>query len=223
MGCVYCITNVKTGKRYIGQTVGPSWEFRYGVGLNVNRFSTRLKRSAMHHGRDAFVVGCVATDVSDGCLDCLERIYIGAARSSDPMFGYNLEEGGRSNKRQSPAYLERLSAIRKNSEPLVAHCKKMGAMRRGAKLAPEVRSRLAERNRARSATPEWRAFMSRTMTGRQHGPDWGPYKPIEWEHSSGQRRTASATEMAREFGGRNGSYSKARQHGCRCYGWRAVN
>src|SRR5271170_6689889 len=102
---VYLIVNHVTGKYYVGQHKGNNlkkylqqklsqawYELKRGKG------NSYLSRSVRKHGREAFTIHALLSDVQTRAeLDQYERDFIAFLKSQDPEYGYNLCRGGEGN------------------------------------------------------------------------------------------------------------------------------
>lgn len=84
-GYIYRVTNLATGKIYIGQRMGEFDPFYYGSG-------TLIRRAVSKHGKESFIVEFIQSAFSRGDLDRLEIAFISEARSAGPT--YNIRDGG---------------------------------------------------------------------------------------------------------------------------------
>jgi|SRR5579864_4500336 len=92
---IYLITNLVTGKVYVGQTIS-SLQHRLNGHFKEARTGTRyrLHNSIRKHGESKFKIEWLASATSKEQLDGLERLFIILLRSSDCRYGYNLTLGG---------------------------------------------------------------------------------------------------------------------------------
>ena len=94
-GTVYCIENLETGKKYIGQTTRELHErWREHCGNSGTSVSPKLKNSIKKYGKDCFSVEPVwQGDCSQVELDAKEIEFIEYLGTLHPG-GYNLTKGG---------------------------------------------------------------------------------------------------------------------------------
>ena len=99
MGIIYCYTNLKNNKRYIGQTVNP--ESRYAAhksaykNPNNPEYDSLIHRAFRKYGYENFKYEVLAKDIYDiNILNELEIYYINFYNSKIPN-GYNVEDGGK--------------------------------------------------------------------------------------------------------------------------------
>ena len=89
-GCIYRLTNLVTGKKYIGKTV------RFQIRMSQhrqNKKNTYVSNSIQKHGWDKFKKEIIIDDVPEEDLDNLEMSYIAVENTIAPH-GYNLTKGG---------------------------------------------------------------------------------------------------------------------------------
>lgn len=106
MAYIYKLTNIKTGKLYIGKTEKTITE-RYDVHVvNSKILDTYLYRSMRKHGVTAFVVDIVEPVNDVNTLDARERHWIQTLNTLAPA-GYNMTAGGEGgDTSRSPNYIE---------------------------------------------------------------------------------------------------------------------
>lgn len=94
-GTVYCVENLETGKKYIGQTTRALHErWREHCGNSGTSVSPKLKNSIKKHGKDCFSVEPLwEGECSQAELDVKEIELIEALGTLHPN-GYNLTKGG---------------------------------------------------------------------------------------------------------------------------------
>lgn len=92
-GCIYRLTNLVTGKTYIGQTLRFKTRMREHKSKKVKRY---LSRSIQKHGWDKFKKEIIIDNVPEEDLDNLEISYIAVENTMRPN-GYNLTLGGEGN------------------------------------------------------------------------------------------------------------------------------
>jgi group I intron endonuclease len=94
-GTVYCIENLETGKKYIGQTTRELHErWREHCGNSGTSVSPKLKNSIKKYGKDYFCMEPLwEGECSQAELDTKEIELIETLRTLHPN-GYNLTKGG---------------------------------------------------------------------------------------------------------------------------------
>ena len=143
---VYCHTNKKNQKRYIGITCN-SVKRRWGNGsgyVHCPLFYRAIKK----YGWDGFYHEILESELSKDAAQSAEQAYISRFQSNDPAHGYNLTSGGEVNKKISPQTRERLVkshlGIRPTEETLRRRSKSLSASWT-SKLARENHMRAIER------------------------------------------------------------------------------
>ena len=109
MPYLYCIQNLKNGKKYIGQTIQT-------IEKRVNRHKAgefAIGNAFRKYGEDCFVVGILEETMCPAVLNHLEKKYIKEYSSMYPN-GYNLTEGGQ--HKLSPKSIEKMKQTKLNSE-----------------------------------------------------------------------------------------------------------
>ena len=90
--CVYCHTNTKNGKRYIGMTSqNPERRWQNGHGYDRTCFGEAVKK----YGWDSFTHEILASGLTQQEACRYEIAYITEYRSNDPEHGYNVSSGGK--------------------------------------------------------------------------------------------------------------------------------
>lgn len=96
---IYLIVNRATGKYYVGQHKGHSLrqylQKKFYDAFKGRGGSSRLYRSMRKHGRVAFSIHALLSDVETRAeLDRAEKEFIAFLKSQDPEYGYNICRGG---------------------------------------------------------------------------------------------------------------------------------
>ena len=99
MGIIYCYTNLKNNKKYIGQTVNP--KARYAAhksaykNPNNSDYNSLLHKAFRKYGYESFKYEILVKDIDDiNILNELEIYYIKKFNCQTPN-GYNVEAGGK--------------------------------------------------------------------------------------------------------------------------------
>ena len=149
-GYIYVIVNKINGKYYYGKSynIQSRWkDHKINASQKINR---KLYDAMNHYGHDNFSVHQIKEIVEDKetitkSLNVLETYFIGFSMSNDPVFGYNMTNGGdggdvlshnprreeiiektrKSNKgkKRSIEFCEKMSQIAKNTDPEIKKIK----------------------------------------------------------------------------------------------------
>lgn len=93
---VYIHTNISNGKKYIGITsMNPSIRWKNGFGYKKQK---RFYSAIQHYGWDGFTHEVIASGLSKEQAEQMEVELISRYKSNDLRFGYNIENGGVTNK-----------------------------------------------------------------------------------------------------------------------------
>lgn len=96
---IYLIVNHITGKYYVGQHKGTDLkkylQKKFWAAKHQLYGSSRLFNSIRKHGREAFTIHALLSDIQTRPeLDAYERDFIAFLKSQDPEYGYNICRGG---------------------------------------------------------------------------------------------------------------------------------
>ncbi len=164
-GYVYVITNLVTGKHYVGQTSGdPAKRWREHCQAAANQPKSVFHKTLRKYGADAFARRVMALPLcTQDLLDVTERQLIAAFDCRVPN-GYNLQDGG-SRGRQHPESIEKIRRSKRGvvTPSLLAAARANAASVKGRKQSPEERAM-----RRALWTPEYRARQSASHTGKRH-------------------------------------------------------
>lgn len=99
LGIIYCFTNKKNGKKYIGQTINPEQRFNAHKSAvyneNNSEYNSPLHRAMRKYGFENFLYEILAKDINNiELLNQLEINYIQQFNCQIPN-GYNIEPGGK--------------------------------------------------------------------------------------------------------------------------------
>ena len=111
MYCVYCHTNKKNGKKYVGITSQiPTQRWRNGNGYVNNEY---LFRAIQKYGWHNFFHEILYTDLEKEDAERLEIKLISEYKTTNPAFGYNIEQGGNSTEKFTSEIRAKISAALK--------------------------------------------------------------------------------------------------------------
>ena len=110
-GCIYRLTNVVTGKKYIGQTL--SYNKRMSRHRSRRR-DTYISKSVKKYGWDNFKQEIIINNIPEEDLNGLEIAYIDVENTFIPH-GYNMTKGGDGARgwKASPERLKQMSELTK--------------------------------------------------------------------------------------------------------------
>lgn len=178
---IYLIVNRVTGKYYIGQHKGSNlkkylqdkfsqawYELKRGRGG-----SSRLFNSMRKHGREAFTIHALLSDIQTKPeLDAYERDFIAFLRSQDPEYGYNICRGGEGFTGPHTEQWKEKMRVRMKGRTFTPEAIAL------MKASPKTEVQLANLNRKgflkhskkRKVSLEGRAKLSAAHIGRSTGP-----------------------------------------------------
>ncbi len=187
--CVYLITNLVNGKRYVGKTVRPTkrW-YWHVVEARKDQSCMLIAKAIKKYGPDKFRFEILEHLPTEDAAFEREIWWIQHFQSDHSGIGYNLESGGLGGRVLGDSTRQKISAARKGWSPSTKTRQRMAAAQRGKKRSPEAIEKTATSNRgvkrspeviARASqarvwnghTPESRAKMSAAKLGKKQSPD----------------------------------------------------
>jgi group I intron endonuclease len=196
---VYCIRNVKNGKRYVGsaaQGFMRRWKQHRKELLAKCHHSDHLQKAWNKYGSGAFVFQILERCPPKKCVE-RETIWIARLEATDPNKGYNICKTGRNAlgvKRsermkaklkknwEDPEYRRnKISKTQKTYQDKIAaeseeekqvRLQTHKDQRRRLAADPEWRRRQAEGIKRRSANPEWQRRQVEAAKRRSANPEW---------------------------------------------------
>ena len=140
--CVYCHTNKKDGKRYIGITCQkPENRWRKGDGYRNNPY---FSRAIKKFGWEGFVHEILYTDLSKEDAEKIEIRLIAKYKTTNNSYGYNIENGGNGTEKFTKELKEKLSKAQMNhicseeTKRKISESKKgVPSKKKGVKMTPE--------------------------------------------------------------------------------------
>ena len=171
---IYLITNVSTGKIYVGQTRRSIWR-RIGdhILLAKRGGAGRLCKAMRESGYEHFTIETIATASSIEDLDRLEISAIAERRSTDPSIGYNISKGGQALPKArvyGPLSEEHKATLRATkSKPMSEEGRRnIGNAARGTKRTAETKAKMAAAALGKTHSAATRAKISDSRRGSKH-------------------------------------------------------
>ena len=161
---IYCIENIKTGKKYIGQSVNLDCRIKaHKNALKRNSHSNpHLQNSFNIYGLDVFIFSVIEI-LSESLLDEKEIYWINHHKSNIEDFGYNLETGGHSRKRLSQETRKKMSikALNMTRE----HKEKISKAKKGIPPSEITRIAVSKALKGKTLSDEHRKKVSNGLIG----------------------------------------------------------
>lgn len=178
---IYCCTNRVNGKRYVGQTrQTQATRWAQHVSDALRGVDTRFYRAIRKYGREGFVREVLESVASLEAANEAEQKWIRFFQSTDPQFGYNLDEGGNV-RGVSPETRAKQSEAQKKRFSQPGAKEKLAASTRGRSLSPEHKAKLSAvrightwMRGVKHQSPqseEHRAKIAAARRGRKHSPE----------------------------------------------------
>lgn len=191
---VYSITNLVTGKRYIGSTsqnFKKRWRLHRSELRRGKHHSPRLQNAWNRYGEAAFEFAIVEQCDPRWCV-AQEQVFIDFWKSADTNHGYNIaptagSARGRTATLETREKLSKLRTGRVNSPETRA---RISASKRGQRMTDEAKRANAIGQRGKKMSVEACAKMSAAMLGR-------PKSPEAIAKSAASRRGLKASDTAR--------------------------
>jgi group I intron endonuclease len=173
---VYCIRNVKNGKRYVGSTVmefKKRWACHRSSLKNKVHKNGHLMRAWKKYGTGAFVFQILERCPPENCLE-REQYWIDYYDAANGQVGYNLSPTAGSNLGtvRSQDSRERSSDALKMTFISPERRRRHKVMCDQRSLDPEWRRKNAENNRRMAQDPEYRRKMEEVNKRTAADPEW---------------------------------------------------
>lgn len=158
MGIIYCIHNLSTNKKYIGQTVEKLQRRVIRHFRTINE--TKISRAIQKYGKYDFVYGIVEEVDDKNLLDEREKYWIQYYNSVDN--GFNIKEGGKCTR----GFKQSESSIEKRRQKLLGrplskeHKRKLSEAHKGKSLSKETVNKMIKYRTGRSLTKSCREKIS---------------------------------------------------------------
>lgn len=156
---IYKITNIVTGKIYVGFSINSINRFKRHCALAEKGINRRLYDSIRKHGRDNFVLSIITTcnTKSEACM--LEKLWIKNLNSLMPS-GYNMTTGGDGgNTLESWTDEEKLELWKKQAES-----------RKGMVHSEEAKAKMSKSSKGKRVPHRMREHISKIMKERGYSP-----------------------------------------------------
>lgn len=140
--CVYCHTNIKNGKRYIGIT-SQKPEQRWQKGRKYSN-NLHFKRAIDECGWDGFLHEILYDNLSLAQAEQKEIELIKKYKCCDPEYGYNIERGGNSSYKYTDEVKEKISKSLKGKPKSEIHKKRISESKKGLSCSKETKKKISE-------------------------------------------------------------------------------
>jgi group I intron endonuclease len=147
---IYEIVNIVNDKRYIGQSKNIYVRFRSHKNKlrNNQHHNSYLQNAWNKYGENNFIFNVIKI-CDDTELDDLEKQYIGLYNTCNRKCGYNIDNGGNSNKHLSTETREKISKAHKKEN-----------------LSVETLKKMSDSAKRRCSTQEWKQYYHNVLSGR---------------------------------------------------------
>lgn len=155
--CVYIVTNLVTGKKYVGKGVSAKKRWWHHCSMAAHGSAFPLHRAIRKYGRESFLVEMVAELSDESAAFHAEREAIARLGTRDPRRGYNATNGGEGCSGRPMSQKARATLVAWNASPEAATVR-LRALRaahdatRGKPLSEDRKRQLSEINRGREIT-----------------------------------------------------------------------
>ncbi len=171
---IYCITNTKSQKRYVGSSVNieKRWK-QHRIDLRGGRHHSRYLQAAWgKYGEGAFRFEIVTTCEREDLI-AQEQFWIDAFQAADYKHGYNLAPVADSalGTKRSAETKAKLSASHKGYKPSEETRARLSAASRESQNRPEVRAKRVAALVGQKRSPEAKANMSAARLGWKFSPE----------------------------------------------------
>lgn len=189
-GVIYKITNIVTGKVYVGKTTTTAKDRFRDHCVNARRGNgAYLYKSIRKYGKESFVIEVIDHGVNEAELDRKEIEWIAKLQSTDSRFGYNCTVGG-DGRKHSESSRARLKGVRTMS---AAAREKLRIANLGRKMPREAVEKVAASKRGKKQKPEHVAKMRANLRKA-----WTHEKRLAWgRRMRDQQNTPEAIVKAR--------------------------
>lgn len=162
---IYLVTNIVTGKVYVGKTGNTVHDRWTDHKSNARRGAEGyLYRSMRKHGEENFQVQTVAVVQTETEANILERVWILLLESHKEAFGYNLTLGGDGVRMNEATKIKMSKAMKGRTHTPEAKAK-ISAAHKGRKKSPEICKAMGDRFRGIPLTEEHKKKLSEAKQG----------------------------------------------------------
>jgi group I intron endonuclease len=183
-GIIYKATNSNNNKVYIGQT---TYTLAHRKGAHAFRTKKGDRRSdfqiaLLNEGFSNFAWEQIDQADSPEELDRKEKFWIEKLKSDDPLYGYNMNDGGTYHSVSDKTREKLRDARAKQVIPKESYIKRGLKMRGennprfGKKASPELRLKLSEAHKNSEKNREHLKLITRAYRGKEH-PNYGKPRP----------------------------------------------
>lgn len=169
--CIYKITNIESGKTYVGQTKGEVLKRWKSHCVPSNPAKTGVGGAIKKYGKEFFKFEVIGVAETPEQLDHMEKFWIDKLDCLAPN-GYNLEKGGNSKKLVSALTRSRQKIARQkwlNGSP---NLKSLGNGSRGRKRRPSEIDAIIKGLTGRPVSTETREKISSAQKGVTKDPEF---------------------------------------------------
>lgn len=173
---IYCLTNTRNGKRYIGQTASSVqrrwWAHQHTAKLGGGFV---VHAAIRKHGYDAFVVETIDAVTSQHAANQAERVWIAHRRSTEREYGYNVANGGADNvmlgRHHTLETRQQISAVNTGRKHTDIAKQRIATALTGRECKPETRAKIGAANRGKKRTAEQIEANAACQRGRKQSPE----------------------------------------------------
>lgn len=176
-GLIYKATNIKTGKSYIGQTIGSLKDRIINHYSSAKRYDYKFYRALKKYSKNLWAWDEICNNIPEECLNKLEKDYIKIYNSYDngynstkgggynPIRGYNLSKTIKGKKRK---YMIEYNKLNKTGIKLsTAHKNKISNALKGSKRSENTKIKISIAQKGKIKSKEHRENISKSHMGKK--------------------------------------------------------